>query len=218
VLVPRNPGAFSALGLLCSDVMHDYVRSALRDLAQLTAGDAEAAFRDLEDRAAAELATEGLDPGTVRFVREMDLRYAGQGYELRLDLAGWPRPLDGEAPARLARRFHDRHAALHGHAAPEAAIELVSYRLRAVAPVPQYRPHALDPAGGAPARPCGRRRLTLGPDATVEAAVWRRDDLAPGWASCGPAIVEQPDATTVVPPGWAVRCDACGNLILERRR
>jgi len=216
VLVPRNPGAFSALGLLCSDVMHDYVRSALRDLATLPSAEAEAAFAALEAAAAAELAAEGIDAADARFAREADLRYAGQGYELRIAFDGWPRPLPADLPARLAQLFHDRHAAQHGHAAPGAAVEVVSWRLRAVTPMPAYRAPPLDTAAAAPPRPAGRRAVAFGAGAAADATVWRRDGLAPGWHAAGPAIVEQPDATTVVPPGWTARCDGDGNLVLER--
>src|SRR5207245_272366 len=75
ILVPPRPGAFSALGLLCTDVVHDYIRSELRTLAEVTAEHAEAVFRQLEDAARAELAAEGINPADARFVRELDLRY-----------------------------------------------------------------------------------------------------------------------------------------------
>ena len=88
IIVPLRPGAFSALGLLCTDVLHDYVRSELRPLAELDPAHAEQMFRAIEARAARELADEGLDPAQASFEREFDLRYAGQGYELRVPLAG----------------------------------------------------------------------------------------------------------------------------------
>ncbi|HEY4820420.1 MAG TPA: hydantoinase/oxoprolinase family protein, partial [Xanthobacteraceae bacterium] len=75
ILVPPRPGAFSALGLLCTDVVHDYIRSDLRPLDEVTPAHAEAIFRALETKARQELATEGLDPAQARFVRELDLRY-----------------------------------------------------------------------------------------------------------------------------------------------
>lgn len=216
VLVPRNPGAFSALGLLCTDVRHDYLRSELVDLAGLAPDRAEACFGELESRAAGEIEAEGLDAAAATFLREIDLRYAGQGYELRIALDGLARPLDGPALTRLARMFHERHAAQHGHAAPEAPVEVVSYRLRALVAVPKYELQPLDPVESAP-RPRGRRRLALGAARPVMAAVWRREALPAGWCGEGPAIIEQVDATTVVPAGWSAECDAYGNLVLERK-
>src|SRR6267142_888461 len=88
ILVPPRPGAFSALGLLCTDVVHDYIRSELRPLAEITADHAEDIFRQLERKARDELAAEGMNAAAARFARELDLRYTGQGYELRTPLDG----------------------------------------------------------------------------------------------------------------------------------
>src|ERR1700756_3019360 len=88
ILVPPRPGAFSALGLLCTDVVHDYIRSELQPLAAVAPAHAEATFRALEAKARDEIAAEGLDAGAARFSRELDLRYTGQGYELRTPLDG----------------------------------------------------------------------------------------------------------------------------------
>ncbi|MEE8333955.1 MAG: hydantoinase/oxoprolinase family protein, partial [Alphaproteobacteria bacterium] len=214
VLVPASPGAFSALGLLCADVRHDYIRSDLRPMDGLDPAHAEAAFRALEARAAGELADEGLGDEEAQFIREMDLRYAGQGYELRVPLDGLPRPLDHAALEAIVERFHDRHQAVHGHAARGAAVEAESYRLRAVVPVPRIALDA-DAAHVGEGKPAGRRRIVTAAGEVTEAEIWRRADLAPGMVLRGPAIIEQPDATTVVPPGWSARRDAAGNLDLR---
>ncbi|MFZ9501157.1 MAG: hydantoinase/oxoprolinase family protein [Beijerinckiaceae bacterium] len=218
VLVPPNPGAFSALGLLCSDVRHDLMRSEMADLATLAPAHAEACFAQLEARARAQFAAEGLEAAQAVFARAMDMRYAGQGYELRVELDGLNAPLDEAALAALRARFHAQHAAVHGHAAPDAAVEAVSYRLRATAAMPKYRPRPRPlEAREAPA-PVASRRLVLGPERALDARVWRRDDLFPGWRESGPAIIEQRDSTTIVPDGWSVRCDEWDNLVLERSR
>src|SRR6202521_6150705 len=88
ILVPPRPGAFSALGLLCTDVVHDYIRSELRPLAGIAADHAEEIFRALEGKARKELDAEGMSSADARFARELDLRYTGQGYELRTPLEG----------------------------------------------------------------------------------------------------------------------------------
>src|ERR1700730_18232496 len=88
ILVPPRPGAFSALGLICTDVVHDYIRSELKPLVEIAADHAEAIFADLEAKARDELAAEGMNPADARYLRELDLRYAGQGYELRTPLDG----------------------------------------------------------------------------------------------------------------------------------
>src|SRR5205085_530863 len=140
ILVPARPGAFSALGLLCTDVVHDYIRSDLKPLAEITPEYADAIFNQLASRALAELAAERLDPADAAFTRELDLRYACQGYELRTSLEGlYARALNANSLARLRKRFDERHAQVHGHAATERPVEIVSYRLRVRVNVPKYQ-------------------------------------------------------------------------------
>ncbi len=218
VLVPRNPGAFSALGLLCSDVRHDYLRSEMASLATLDPARAECCFAELEDQARAEVSHEGLDADDAVFHRELDLRYAGQGYELRVALEGIAAPLTSDALREIASRFHKQHAAVHGHCAEDSDVEIVSYRLRAIVRMPKYAP-APSPMREPPvAAAHGARRVTLGSSRSFDAAIYRRDELASGWRAQGPAIIEQKDSTTLVPDGWSVCCDEWSNLILERTR
>ena len=219
ILVPARPGAFSALGLLCSDVVHDYVRSELRPLLHVGPAHAESVFAELEARAAGELAAEGLDPASGRHLRELDLRYVGQGYELRVPLDGLGEGgLDDAAMAEARSRFDARHARIHGHAASEKDVEIVSYRLRVAVAVPKYRPVA-EPVGedALPATAiAGRRGVHFDARGPTETVLVGRSALAPGMRFPGPAIVEQFDATTVVPAGWAVTVDGYRNLVMER--
>ncbi|HEU5273593.1 MAG TPA: hydantoinase/oxoprolinase family protein [Xanthobacteraceae bacterium] len=218
ILVPPRPGAFSALGLLCTDVVHDYIRSELKPLNEVTPAHAEAIFAALEAKAREEIAAEGLDAGTARFSRELDLRYTGQGYELRTPLDGlFADGLTATSLTQARERFDERHAQLHGHAAKERPVEVVSYRLRLRVPVPKYAPREeLAPAVPREAAPKGRRTIHLDAASACEATLYERDGLDVGAAIEGPAIVEQFDATTVIPPGWRAEVDARRNLILER--
>jgi N-methylhydantoinase A len=220
ILVPPRPGAFSALGLLCTDVVHDYVRSALTPLAALAPEQAEAAFAELEAKAREELTAEGMDVAEARFTRELDLRYTGQGYELRTPLDGlFDTHLTADSLAAVRARFDGRHAQIHGHAARERAVELVSYRLRVRVTVPKYKPAPEPP----PASPRGietaikgRRRIHMAQRDSVHAILYERDQLETGATVAGPAIIEQFDSTTVIPPGWSGSVDAFRNLILRR--
>ncbi len=217
VLVPASPGAFSALGLLCADVVHDYIRSDLQDLDGIDPGHVELAFQTLENRAVAELHEEGLSDEEKFFLREVDLRYAGQGYELRVSVEGIPMPLDVSGFRALAGRFHERHEAVHGHAARGTVIEIVSYRLRAVVPVPKIdMAPTIDQEAANSIKPTGKRTFRNARGQSIEAAVWRRENLPMDGDINGPIIVEQLDATTVVPVGWTVRIDNIGNMELRR--
>ena len=220
ILVPPRPGAFSALGLLCTDVVHDYIRSELRPLDQVEPAHAEAIFRALEARAAAELAAEGLSPRRAARERELDMRYTGQGYELRVSLHGLGTGgLTQGALSEARLRFDRAHAQIHGHAAHDRAVEIVSYRLRVRVPAPKYVPVA---APSARARPApkdaakGMRLVHFGERRATRTMLYERDRLPPGAGLDGPAIVEQFDATTIVPPGWSARVDRLRNLVLAR--
>jgi N-methylhydantoinase A len=220
IIVPLRPGAFSALGLLCTDVLHDYIRSELKPLAELDPAHAEAVFREIEAEAAAELREEGLDPAQASFERELDLRYAGQGYELRVPLAGlWREALDASSLVKARERFDEQHARIHGHAAVEKAVELVSYRVRVRVNVPKYRPQAFPEAEPAPPVADaikGKRQVFFSADVPTDTVIIDRDRLTVATTFAGPAIVEQFDATTVVPPGWTASVDRHRNLVLER--
>jgi N-methylhydantoinase A len=219
ILVPPRPGAFSALGLLCTDVVHDYIRSELRPLAEVAADHAEDIFRQLEAKARAELRAEGMNPTDGFFARELDLRYTGQGYELRTPLDGlFAERLTAASLAAAREKFDQRHAQIHGHAAKERPVEVVSYRLRVRVAVPKYEPRE-QPAPPSPRAVAeavkGRRDISID-GKTTAATLYERDRLDIGAAVAGPAVVEQFDATTVIPPGWRGRVDGFRNLVLER--
>jgi N-methylhydantoinase A len=220
ILVPPRPGAFSALGLLCTDVVHDYIRSELRPLTEVTPDHAEDIFRQLEEKAREELKAEGMDPSAARFVRELDLRYTGQGYELRTPLEGlFTESLTAASLIAAREKFDERHAQIHGHAAKERPVEVVSYRVRVRVTVPKYEPRAdRSPPAARPSDIAvkGKRRIHFDGKNSVEARLYERDRLDIGAVVSGPAIIEQFDATTVIPSGWSGRVDGYRNLILQR--
>jgi N-methylhydantoinase A len=222
ILVPPQPGAFSALGLLCTDVVHDYIRSELRPLDQVPPAHAEEIFRELEERGRQELESEGMDPASATFARELDMRYTGQGYELRVGLDGIGSSaggLDDVALMEARERFDGIHARIHGHAAREKPAEVVSYRVRARVAVPKYEPVVELNVTAAPAPEAARkgtRDVWFTSTAAINTAIWDRNALPVGATLAGPAIVEQLDSTIVVPDGWQADVDGYRNLILTR--
>jgi N-methylhydantoinase A len=154
------------------------------------------------------------------FEREFDMRYAGQGYELRVPLSG---PSDGaltaEALTATRAKFDAVHEHIHGHAAKEKGVEIVSYRLRVRVGVPKFSPHALEARPPSPPSKTAikaTRDVFFSAEGATGTTIYDRDQLDVGATFPGPAIVEQFDATTVVPPGWRASVDRFGNLILER--
>jgi N-methylhydantoinase A len=214
-LVPFAPGAFSALGLLCSDIVHDFVRSDLTALGALTPDVMERHFSDLKREAAAVLAAESLTVDECAFSRELDMRYAGQGYELRfgIDKAVGIGALDLDA---VREAFHTLHEEQHGHAARDGVVEVVSYRLRATIMTSKVtlQQNAQAPAAGAMAET--RRDVRFGTGQVTPTSVVHRTELLRGKVRGGPAVVVQFDTTTVIPQGWTARADAGGNVLVER--
>jgi N-methylhydantoinase A len=173
----------------------------------------------LEAKARDEMKAEGMDVAAARFARELDLRYTGQGYELRTPLDGlFTDRLTAETITAACERFHERHAQIHGHAAKERPIEVVSYRMRLRVTVPKYEPRQETAAAprGVEVAAKGKRRIHFGATKSIEATLYERDQLDIGAAITGPAIVEQFDSTTVIPAGWTGRVDGYRNLILQK--
>jgi N-methylhydantoinase A len=199
ILVPRAAGVLSALGLAISDVRRDHVRPFLGALDRADPAEVEAAFATLERQAAQQL---GDDPRRG-VTRSADARYQGQSFELTVgaeDLAG------------LAGRFHAEHQRRYGYRMDDEPVELVSLRL--VATVPGAKP-ALRQAPASGEVPCGRRRASFDGD-WQEVDVVRREDLGAGGGVKGPAVVEFPESTLLVRPGWRGTVDQAGALVLER--
>lgn len=216
VLVPPAPGATSALGLLLSDVKHDYLRSRLTNVEEVSAEEANRLFAELAAAAEAQLAAEGFEGQAVRMRYSLDMRYAGQGYENPVPVDEVPLG-EGDLP-ELRARFDAIHRECHGHNAPGQPVEIVSYRLEAYGIVPRIELARLAPAQ----RSCADDALlghrpavfpSLG-QAPVQVPVYARDRLQAGHQFDGPAIVEQYDATTVVCPEQRVEVDPIGNLLI----
>src|ERR1044071_3044422 len=137
VLVPLIPGVHSALGLLMADVKHDYVRSKLASLADLDVQEINHMFAELVNRARSDLRDEGFGDNEIALNAFLDLRYAGQGYELTVPC---PTPPLNPADLKLMReRFDTQHELASGHKAESEPVELVSLRLVSLGLVPQAK-------------------------------------------------------------------------------
>jgi N-methylhydantoinase A len=212
VLVPPNPGAFSALGLICTDILHDYVRSSLAPLKELAPSTANRIFCELESQARGDLLREGLHQAPM-MERSLDLRYSGQGYELPIAVANGE--ISGSDLVAAAARFHAEHKTLHGHSAPDQPVEVMSYRLRVRVAVPKFEFVPFSNGPKAEPVPVKTTEIRLSDGASILVPVYARDTLRPGHVISGPAIVRQVDCTTLLPPGWNARVDLYLNLVLE---
>ena len=212
IVVPPNPGMFSALGLLTADMFHDYTRPVIKPVSTVDPRKIEKAYLEMEAEGGETLSTEGVPAAKMSFFRQADLRYLGQTYELTIRA---PKKVDGESLAETVIGFHKRHTEAYGYSAESEPVELVSLRLRAIGTIPKP-----DLKGGdrGEAKASGTRRVYFETDGGwAETPVYQRRE---GWKEgiTGPAIIEQYDATTVVYPGWRVETDEVGNLDLGRAK
>jgi N-methylhydantoinase A len=218
VLVPPAPGATSALGLLMSDVKHDYVRSRLSDVTDLDLEVANGLFEQMLTTATKQLSQEGFDAGSVEFRYSLDMRYRGQGYENPVPVRTLP--LTAEDVEHYRRDFDAIHEKCHGHAAADQAVEVVNYRIQAIGLVPRVQMPTIPPATGpADAAVVGRRRAYFSAVAgePTETPVYARARLGAGHRIDGPAVVEQYDSTVVIFPEQAAAVDSYGNLVIIQK-
>jgi N-methylhydantoinase A len=215
ILVPRNPGVLCAMGLLLTDLRADFAATRLHTLGPAALPAIVDAFGTLRARADAWFAAEGISPDSRRVVRTVDMRYAGQNYELPVGLP------DGEiAPAMLdalAAGFAAAHQRMYGFVAADEPMQLVTYRIEATGVVPKasFQPEP-DAAPDATAAIIAERDAWLPEDGGfVSCPVYDRDQLHSGNRIIGPAIIEQMDATTLVLPDMIARVEPYLNIILE---
>lgn len=207
VVVPANPGAFSALGVLLADVVKNYARTVMLTVEPGSAlpRAVAAEFIQMEKQAARDLRAEGFTAAQSQLVRTLALRYRGQSFELEI-----------AATADVLRAFHQAHQARYGHADASKAIEIVSLRLRAIGLTEKPALRAAARLRTQPAKPARTAKVNL-TGKFVRVPVYERDSLRPGAQLAAPAIVVEYGSTTMIPGGWQAAVDAWQNLLLTRR-
>src|SRR5581483_1114452 len=210
VIVPATPGAFSALGVLLAEVVRDYSQTVM-----LTVTDAEMAkqeegvsrlFAGLEREAVRELKAEGMATSQIRLVRSLAMRYTGQSFELEVRC---PEKLDH----KVLVAFHRIHQERYGHCDPTRAVQIVSIRLRGVGIAGKSPLRQEQRIKSQPAKPQSETVMRFGSKPT-RIPVYDRQQLGPGAALSGPALITEYGSTTLVPAEWQAVPDGWRNLIL----
>ena len=216
VIIPPYPGITSAVGLLTTDLKYDTIRTEFQvsgeiDLQRLNS-DLEEMERELTDQ----FLNDGLAESAISFQRSGDLRYVGQGYELRITFSDVS--LDDDSLQEIFNQFHIQHRAEYGHDFPGSAIEIVNARVTGIGQMPKIsqpedinsgtQESALMKSGGCMFRVDNRLE-------EFETMFYQREKLPLEHSITGPAIIIQQDSTTVVPPNNQFVSDTAGNMIIS---
>ncbi len=208
VLIPRFPGTFSAWGMLQTDLRHDFTQSFFRAAENVQMSDVESVYGALESDGRAAIIAEGISEKDVSFIRSADMRYVGQEYTINVALG--PK----EDIASATKSFHAAHETRYGHSSPAAPIEFVNLRVAAFGALDKFaQPMVAASEGADPA--IGERSIIFRGQKHVTPIV-ARDRFPTGYKTCGPLVIEEQSATTIIPPGWDVSLETDGSVLLSR--
>lgn len=214
LIVPPSPGTASALGLLVTDLKHEFSQTRIMPRDRADFDEINRIFSAMEEQGREILRRERLADADISFQRQIEMRYAGQSYELPIEC-----PESRVAAAELedvVKRFHVEHDRTYGHGYPDQPIELVNFRLTALGAIQKPRLREILPANGAQASAAAERPVYFGSHGDfLPTAIYGRARLKAGHRIEGPAIVEEIDSTTLVQPGYQVDVDRYGNLLIS---
>ena len=213
IVVPRFPGNLSAVGLIGSDIRHDFARTVLADVHSVAPGFIREASADLLAAGRAALAREGFAASDTCIECSADMRYRGQAFDLNI-----PFGLEEGVAPRLAEDFEERYQQRYGHRRPGKPIDIVTLRVVATGIV--ARPKLADiprQANAITAAEKARRTVYFDGAWHRDCPVYERSRLGAGAQFAGPAVVEEYGSTTAVPPAWHAAIDPLGNIRMDRR-
>lgn len=213
VIIPMNPGVFSAYGLLRTPIEHEMTRSCISIIGEEDAGRIDAVYEELEADLLALMHKEGVEPTDVTVRRQADLRYYGQAHELTVAVSLGAEGKSDRGAMREA--FSAEHEATYGHRTDEAPVQSVNLRVVGTVALKDEAEVDLAAALAPTAEETRSRSVYFGADhGTCETAILRRSDLVGEAGRNGPIIVEEYDTTCVIPPQWNATLDVHGNIVL----
>jgi len=212
VLIPHTAGVLSALGLLISDLIHDFSSSMVRPWEHIEPDDLMPVFQAFESQGRGRLSHESLDDDQILIERSVDLRYVGQSFELTIPLPDGP--ITPESLEATGAEFHERHAQQYGHSSPTEPIELVTVRLRSRGIVDTPQISAARASGSLDDALRTDRRVVFD-GISLDTPVYNRELLPALSEFEGPAIVEGPESTVVIRPDQQAHVDSYGTLVVE---
>jgi N-methylhydantoinase A len=208
ILLPRHPGVLSAIGMLQAPVEHEISMAFPAQLDSVSVEDIEQAVRDLDKRCATLMAQETTDPDRAAVQYMADVCFVGQSHHIEV-----PFELTANIPEQLRTRFSEAYRRVFGHS-PETAAKIVNLRAIHRLNVESASEPPASTAQNNKALKGHRMISVIGHQDALAASVYARHELAAGTTFDGPAVLEQPDSTTIVYPGWRGTVQESGNIIL----
>lgn len=215
ILVPPNPGMFSALGLLTADLFNDYSRAYVMMSGDVDVDEVEEVFQTLEQEGRQTLLSEGVEADAIEFQRHLDLRYMGQSYELSVVVDV---PFNQESLLRGVERYHERHHEVYGYSAVDESVEVVNVWLRAIGRIEKIELSEDGSVGDRSPMKVMRQVFFEGDNIWVDTPVYNRESLPLEVELEGPLIIEQYDSMCVLYPEWRVSRTQHDVLVLRRNR
>jgi N-methylhydantoinase A len=203
VVVPRVASEFCAFGAVVADVRHDYTRSYVADTRDLDFSEVASIFDDFEAQGTRALLDEGVAEERIVFVRSVDMRYKDQVWEVTIDMTNVDLRAQTAGPA-VEERFHRRHEELYDFSQPGYRCELISLTVTAIGRSSDvgFLPGEKESGSDAPPLAGSRAARFERSKPPIEAPVFSGHDFVAGHSVDGPAIIEEPNTTIVLPPGW----------------
>ena len=214
IIIPPLAGVGSAFGFLTAPIAFDFTRSYVAKLSELDLSELNTILQDLETEGRRIVEGAGVPADDISVRLNIDMRYVGQGYEVRVPFP--MQKLDGNHIAAMQGAFEEEYRRFYGQLADGVPIEAVNWRVLIAGPAPQIQALSLQSAAAISDSPIACRPVRFGVDTLPrETPVFRREQLSESWTAAGPAIIEEAASTTVVLPGWTARTAAGGCLLLR---
>jgi len=215
VVIPPNPGVFSAVGLVCGNLERDYVRTFYAALVQPVFDQVKSMYKEMEKAAMDMLARSGVNKERWEVRYSMDLRYPYQAYELNIPVDSWE--IEDGSIDSIADRFHQRHLAVYGHNVPEEPVHLVNLRITAVGRLSgtYVVPRVRKTEGSLDGALTGGRDVFFRETGTNHCPVYERDRIPVDTHIQGPAIIEEPSSTIVIYPGQYAMSTEWGTITIR---
>ncbi|MBW2147182.1 MAG: hydantoinase/oxoprolinase family protein [Deltaproteobacteria bacterium] len=213
VIMPAAAGVFSALGLLVAPLAFDYIRTRYMILEEADLETVSALFREMEKDGYTQLDALGITEEKAMVQRSADMRYLGQGHEIKVVLPGGE--MDGQWIKKAYQAFEQAYRTLYHRSLDEIPVEVVNWRCVISAPVEVIQMEAVLRGFSADRGACKGHRPVFFPGNPdrIPCPVYGRNNLPPGFQAEGPAIIEELESTAVIHPGDLIEVDGAGNLI-----